>query len=121
MESLERFFKVDWLTGRNQYKCENCRKLCDASKRFLLNKLPEVLTIQLKRFTFTKNMNKINKFVKYETSMNLGKFCEKTMPAQYDLFGVVVHQGHSCNSGHYYSYVRHPSGNNWFIVKIWLI
>ncbi len=28
----------------------------------------------------------------------------------YDLFGVLVHLGHSVHSGHYYCFVRSPNG-----------
>ena len=28
----------------------------------------------------------------------------------YDLYGVLVHQGHSMHSGHYYCFVKAPNG-----------
>jgi|JI6StandDraft_1071083.scaffolds.fasta_scaffold04677_12 ubiquitin carboxyl-terminal hydrolase 36/42 len=73
-DSLEAFFKVDLLSGDNRYRCEKCKKLSNAHKRFLFHKLPQVLTIQLKRFT--NNLQKLDKTVRYEPAMNLTKYCD---------------------------------------------
>jgi hypothetical protein len=35
------------------------------------------------------------------------------------LYGVIVHDGYSASSGHYYSFVR--VGENWFMVTTYLI
>lgn len=62
-EGLSSYFKIYYLIGNNKYHCSSCKKSVDANKRFLLNKLPKILSIQLKRFTNT--LHKLNKFVQY--------------------------------------------------------
>jgi ubiquitin carboxyl-terminal hydrolase 36/42 len=105
---------VDLLSGDNRYRCQNCKKLSNAHKRFLFHRLPLVLTIQLKRFT--NSLSKINKFVRYDTMMNLAKYCDgQQKQTIYELFGVVVHEGSSAWSGHYYSFVQ-TSDLNWYKV-----
>jgi ubiquitin carboxyl-terminal hydrolase 14 len=37
----------------------------------------------------------------------------ETFTGQYELCGVVTHQGRSADSGHYMSYVRNAKNNNW--------
>lgn len=107
---------MDLLEGDNRYRCEKCRKLVQAHKRFLFHKLPQVLTIQLKRFT--NDLRKLDKFIKYEAAMNLTKYCDnQSKQVQYELFGVVVHEGRMAFSGHYYSYVQ-ASDLNWYKVRL---
>ena len=37
----------------------------------------------------------------------------------YDLYGVVIHQGATTNSGHYYAYCQGTSGK-WYDCNLWL-
>ena len=37
----------------------------------------------------------------------------KCREMKYELYGILVHSGHTCNSGHYYSFCKSPSGT-WF-------
>ncbi len=51
--------------------------------------------------------------VAYGTQLDLGPYLSR--PAApgahtYELYGVVVHEGGSVHSGHYYAYVRGPNG-----------
>lgn len=46
----------------------------------------------------------------YQQQLEQGGVNSKEM---YDLFGVVVHMGGGCRSGHYYSYCKDFQGN-WF-------
>jgi hypothetical protein len=63
--------------------------------------------VHLKRFdNFAR---KIKNFVQYEEYLDLSKFknnAKKSEVNKYRLCSVLVHQGNSSNSGHYYSYVR---------------
>ncbi len=44
--------------------------------------------------------------------LDLSPFMSKrpVVPAVYDLYGVLVHSGHSVHSGHYYCFVRSGTG-----------
>lgn len=106
---------MDHLTGDNRYRCDKCKRLSNATKRFLFHRLPQILTIQLKRFT--NNLRKLDKFVKYEPTMNLTKYCDSQQHQYlYELFGVVVHEGRSSSCGHYYAYVQ-AADLNWYNVR----
>lgn len=81
-----------------------------------------MLMIQLKRFEmgfgFTSmfSSSKIQKKVSYPKVLNINKFISKEVSGSdyvYDLASVVVHQGHSSKSGHYYSYVK-GSNKMWY-------
>jgi len=72
---------------------------------------PKILCVHLKRFTFTGQ--KINRHIAFETKLELGSFMSnnKNHPRlSYNLYGVLVHAGSSCHSGHYYCYVKSSDG-----------
>lgn len=52
-QAMSNFTQIDELRGSEKYKCEKCKRLVVARKQFTLDKCPEVLTVHLKRFTFT--------------------------------------------------------------------
>ncbi|KAJ1927722.1 hypothetical protein IWQ60_002694 [Tieghemiomyces parasiticus] len=118
--ALQTFTKPESLSGANKYKCEKCNMLVDARKQMTVYQTPEVLTVQLKRFSFGHSMfdGKINKHVDYPESLDLAPFISPSRRAaethtRYALYGVLVHSGGSCHSGHYYCYVKSPAGI-WF-------
>ena len=50
--------------------------------------------------------------VDFETELNIAPYMSnrRAGPQMYELFGVLVHAGHSVHSGHYYCFVRGPNG-----------
>ena len=48
----------------------------------------------------------------FETELNIAPYMSnrRAGPQMYELFGVLVHAGHSVHSGHYYCFVRGPNG-----------
>ena len=109
----------------------------------LLEELPRILTLQLKRFTFDVRLGtpkKINRHIPFTGTLTVssnymssalkqrraaatagdsGEIDEDVdVSAAYDLFAVVVHCGQTAAGGHYKSYVKlhnieHPDGC-WF-------
>lgn len=51
-ESLENYVKSDLLEGDNAYHCDQCNKKVAVRKRTCVKRLPQVLAIQLKRFSY---------------------------------------------------------------------
>ncbi|KAK3824548.1 MAG: hypothetical protein J3Q66DRAFT_278155 [Benniella sp.] len=99
------------LSKDNQYRCDKCKVLVDARKQMTIYDAPKILCIHLKRFTFTGQ--KINRHIAFETKLELGSFMSnnKNHPhLSYNLYGVLVHAGSSCHSGHYYCYVKSSDG-----------
>jgi ubiquitin carboxyl-terminal hydrolase 36/42 len=48
-QALELYFKKETLYPNSGYKCVRCKSVVQASKKFSLEKAPNVLIIQLKR------------------------------------------------------------------------
>ncbi|KAI9329381.1 hypothetical protein DFJ73DRAFT_648668, partial [Zopfochytrium polystomum] len=112
-KALSLFTQSELLHGDNKYKCSSCKKLVNAHKRMTILQPPAVLVLHLKRFDFPFSSygSKITKGIKYPLELNIQPFMYASKgPVNYSLYGVLVHAGHSCNSGHYYSYVKGPNG-----------
>lgn len=114
-EALYKFIKPETLDHENAYKCPKCKHKVRAQKRFTIYKAPNVLTLQLNRFDFNRQLSgKINRFIRYTEKINLRNYMSQRQgePILYHLYGVLVHSGYSSEHGHYYSFVKSPS-------KIW--
>ena len=112
-KALEKYIQPEILQQDNAYKCPKCKKKVPARKQFTVYRAPRVATFQLKRFDFSRMFGgKINKPVQYPETLNLRPYMstKNGPPVLYKLFGVLVHLGGSCNSGHYYCYVRNTNG-----------
>ena len=116
-KALRQFTKGEKLSIENAYKCARCKKKVAAVKQMVIQKAPTVLTIQLKRFDFfSKYGGKLNKHVEFPTDLDLAPLMTKSKrgkPIGYSLYAVLVHAGHSVQSGHYYAFVKSPSGS-WY-------
>ncbi|KAJ3347755.1 Ubiquitin carboxyl-terminal hydrolase 36 [Kappamyces sp. JEL0680] len=93
-----------------------CNGLRDAQKRFVFNLAPNVLMVQLKRFgMYGRFGSKVTRHVKFAEELSLEPFLsEESLQRggnyRYRLVGILMHAGNTCNSGHYYSYVRLSNG-----------
>jgi uncharacterized UBP type Zn finger protein len=83
--------------------------------------VPQVLCIQLSRFSFDYSRGvplKHNHRVAFEQVMDLAKYTETPAVAcKYRLRGVLVHLGPSANQGHYYSIIRSDEGDGSTFLK----
>lgn len=78
--------------------------------------MPRVLIIHLKRFD---NIGKkIKKYISYESSLDLSNLVSdnKRESHKYNLISMVIHEGYSTNSGHYYCYVKNSNGL-WYCIN----
>eukprot|EP00118_Oscarella_pearsei_P005229 m.23746 g.23746 ORF g.23746 m.23746 type:complete len:914 (+) comp28525_c0_seq1:105-2846(+) len=118
-KALEKYIQPEILDGCNKYFCSKCKQKVKAQKRLTVHRPPHVLTIQFKRFEFSSMFGfKIGKEVKFEDTLDLRPFLSnRNGPKElYQLNAVLVHSGYSCNSGHYYCYVKSPAGY-WFCMN----
>ncbi|KAJ7072734.1 hypothetical protein C8F01DRAFT_972368, partial [Mycena amicta] len=107
--ALAKFTAIDTLSGANKYKCEKCKKLVIAEKRFSVHEAPMVLTVHLKRFT--PMGRKLKHLIKYEERLSLKPYMsDGNHGPNYSLYGVICHAGSGPNSGHYYAFVKSGSG-----------
>ncbi|KAF9921285.1 ubiquitin-specific protease doa4 [Linnemannia zychae] len=118
---LEAFVASELMEGDNAWHCPNCKKPRKATKQLTISRVPDVLLIQLKRFSSDGPFkNKIKAMVQYPTeNLDLTKYLPKrpssqrpAEPALYNLYAVSNHSG-EVSSGHYTACVRDAASNNW--------
>ncbi|KAG6844353.1 hypothetical protein H0H87_007578 [Tephrocybe sp. NHM501043] len=90
-----------------------------ASMQHLLEALPPVLVVHLKRFCYDKDVGgvvKVGKAVQWGEELEIGgdvmaPTLRKAPTARYKLFGALYHHGQSASGGHYTLDVLHPGRN----------
>ncbi|KAG7472315.1 hypothetical protein MATL_G00107420 [Megalops atlanticus] len=118
-QCLNLFTKPEVLAPEEAWYCPKCQQHREASKQLMLWRLPNVLIIQLKRFSFRSFIwrDKINDMVEFPVrNLDLSKFCigqkdDVQQPPIYDLYAVINHYG-GMIGGHYTAYARLPSDKN---------
>lgn len=106
---LSTFCREEILDANNKYFCVRCQKKVLATKQFSIRSCPPILTIHLKRFT--NQLRKDTRPVAYPQELDLSQYCGH--PTKYKLYAVLVHQGATVHSGHYYAFVQ--AGNQlWY-------
>lgn len=114
-DCLRRYCAPEYLSGKDQYYCERCKKKNDCEKRMVFKELPEILCIHLKRFRFdnaygwfagSKNSRVVNFPV--TSHLDMSQFMEEVpnQPTEYRLIGLIQHIG-SMGGGHYIAYCQH--------------
>jgi len=102
----------------NQYNCENCKTLTDATKRITIWKSPKYLIISLKRFDYSRNI-KLDRLIHFPIiNLDISNYVDgyATKKYIYNLIGVGNHIGMGLNGlrgGHYTSYIKKPD-NKWY-------
>lgn len=114
-KALKLFTAVEVLDGGNKYKCPRQNKAVRAEKRITIESSPNVLVLQLKRFEFSFSGRKVSKPVAFTEVLDLSPYLSNKPhePLVYDLYGVLVHQGHSMHSGHYFCFIKSSGGSEW--------
>lgn len=112
-KALQRFCRKEILDVSNQYRCDKCKKLSQAHKQFTIFSVPNVAVLHLKRFDHFGN--KINRHIQFPENIELNSFMSRRSEKdqeifKYSLYGVLVHMGGSVHSGHYYCFIKSPSG-----------
>lgn len=99
-ESLKYYFQEEEIN--DTWKCEKCGKRSSKVRRQIsITRTPNVLMIELKRFSVFPKRSKIQNGVQYPETLELGSFCSKdTNGTKYQLKSLIVHEG-SINGGHY--------------------
>lgn len=102
-EGLDAYFSRERLDGEEAYKCEQCHKRVAATKKFSLEKPPNVLCVQLKRFGNMGGKN--SKSITIHHTLDLTRFHYNSASGgkklRYRLVSLVSHIGSSSSCGHY--------------------
>ncbi|KAG0254701.1 ubiquitin-specific protease doa4 [Mortierella polycephala] len=113
LSCLNAFVEPEVMDGDNAWNCPNCKKPRKATKQLTISRVPDVLMIQLKRFSSDGPFkNKIKAMVQYPIqNLDLTKYLPKRQSngaaesAIFDLYAVSNHSGES-EHGYTLFYVR---------------
>lgn len=116
-DALFEFTKDELLTEDNAFFCQRCRKKQSVTKGLRLATAPSILVVHLKRFAFNDygRLVRLHKRIEFPQRLEIGDYMSnlnKARPPAYELVGVLVHQGQTCASGHYLSFVK--KNGEWF-------
>lgn len=122
-EALDRFASVESLEGVTDTKTSFG---VAASKHMTLERLPRVLILHLKRFSFDEKSQKISDHITFGVNLVLDPSLvspnlQKTSQRKYklssgndnrvDLLSVITHHGEKTSNGHYTCDIRQKNGN----------
>ncbi|XP_019629435.1 PREDICTED: ubiquitin carboxyl-terminal hydrolase 10-like isoform X1 [Branchiostoma belcheri] len=119
-DALEAMVTKETIHG---YTCSKTKQEVEASRRMMIEDLPPVLVLHLKRFVYDKTggSQKVQKRVDFNIELDINK--ELLSPAvknklhqgqrTYRLFAVVYHHGKNATGGHYTTDVFHVGINGW--------
>lgn len=115
---LDAFLKDEPLGPEDMWFCPGCKKHQQATKKLDLWRLPEILVIHLKRFSYSRFMkNKLDTFVDFpihdlDLSQHIAYKTQQPSP-RYSLYAISNHYG-NMGGGHYTAYAYHEEANRWY-------
>ncbi|KAF3440684.1 hypothetical protein FNV43_RR18968 [Rhamnella rubrinervis] len=114
---LEAFLKEEPLGPEDMWYCPGCKQHQQASKKLDLWRLPEILVIHLKRFSYSRFLkNKLETYVEFPVDdLDLSSYIAHRNDQscnRYMLYAVSNHYG-SMGGGHYTAFVHH-GGDRWY-------
>ncbi|KAI7982500.1 Ubiquitin carboxyl-terminal hydrolase 5 [Camellia lanceoleosa] len=115
---LEAFLREEPLVPEDMWHCPQCNERRQASKKLDLWRLPEVLVIHLKRFSYSRSMkNKLETFINFPVhDFDLTNYiANKKNPRRqlYELYALTNHYG-GMGSGHYTAHIKLLDENRWY-------
>ncbi|KAJ0820588.1 putative ubiquitinyl hydrolase 1 [Helianthus annuus] len=115
---LEAFLREEPLVPEDMWFCPQCKERRQASKKLDLWRLPEVLVIHLKRFSYSRSMkHKLETFVNFPIhDFDLTNYIANKNNSSrqvYDLYALTNHYG-SMGSGHYTAHIKLIDENRWY-------
>ncbi|XP_076078231.1 ubiquitin carboxyl-terminal hydrolase 15-like isoform X1 [Mytilus galloprovincialis] len=116
-DCLDLFTKEEQLGENDLWYCPRCKKHQQATKKFDLWSLPDVLIIHLKRFSYNRYFrDKIDVMVECPPrGLNMNKYMINNNhgAAKYDLIAVSNHYG-GLGGGHYTAYGKNKENSEWY-------
>ncbi|KAG2549741.1 hypothetical protein PVAP13_9KG261500 [Panicum virgatum] len=134
MDELPEVFKPGFLSKKTRQEAVNLFSCLDAflkeeplgpddmwqaSKKLDLWRLPEILVVHLKRFSYSRYMkNKLDTFVNFPIhDLNMSKYVKQMsrgdQQPMYELYAVINHYG-GLGGGHYSAYAKLVEEDNWY-------
>ncbi|KAL7124612.1 hypothetical protein ABFS83_14G060800 [Erythranthe nasuta] len=115
---LEGFLREEPLVPEDMWYCPQCEERRQASKKLDLWRLPEVLVIHLKRFSYSRSMkHKLDTYVNFPLhDFDLTNYVankNNTCRQIYELYALTNHYG-GMGSGHYTAHIKLTDENRWY-------
>jgi len=117
-ECVNLFTTTEKLGPEDPWYCSQCKDFRQATKKFDLWKLPKIVVVHLKRFSYKNRYfrEKLETLVDYpikglDFSKHIQGPCDQS--PVYDLFAVSNHYG-SLGGGHYTAYAKNKNTNKWY-------
>jgi len=108
---MSHYFRRERLEGDNAYKCDKCKGKVPATKKFSIERAPNVLCIQLKRFGLMGG--KMSKHINFSRQLNLNRFLFNPTSngyVTYKFVSLINHMGPSQHCGHYTAIAEASNG-----------
>ncbi|CAG5871128.1 ubiquitin carboxyl-terminal hydrolase 2-like isoform 1-T2 [Menidia menidia] len=115
-DCLRLFTKEDVLDGEERPKCDRCKVRRKFTKRFTIQKFPQILVLHLKRFTDSNiRSSKLSTFVNFPLKdLDLREFAAEGSDCPvYNLYAVSNHTGNTLG-GHYTAYCKNLVLGEWY-------
>ncbi|KAI7870840.1 hypothetical protein BDF14DRAFT_1770291 [Spinellus fusiger] len=122
-DCLDEFTKEEQLGEEDLWFCPSCKKHQQATKKFDLWRMPEILVVHLKRFSHSRTWrDKIDAFIDFptqgldltdrvlDTTVNQATDQDRLL---YDLYAVDNHYG-GMGGGHYTAYAQNEKDHAWY-------
>ncbi|KAI4372132.1 hypothetical protein MLD38_010403 [Melastoma candidum] len=114
---LDAFLKEEPLGPDDMWYCPSCKEHRQATKKLDLWKLPDILVVHLKRFSYSRYLkNKLDTFVNFPIhNLDLSKYIksEDEHSYMYELYAISNHYG-GLGGGHYTAYAKLIDDNRWY-------
>ncbi|KAF7494757.1 Ubiquitin carboxyl-terminal hydrolase 8 [Sarcoptes scabiei] len=105
------FLRRERISNEAEWQCQECKQKRDAEKCTIIWRLPQILIIHLKRFTYDGMWRqKISTFVDFPLDNLIIEAQNGQKNQSYSLYSVVNHFG-SLEGGHYVAYSRNKDEN----------
>ncbi|XP_077448981.1 ubiquitin carboxyl-terminal hydrolase 2-like [Stigmatopora argus] len=115
-DCLRLFTKEDVLDGDERPTCDRCKTRQKCTKRFSVQKFPQILVLHLKRFSDSNvRASKLSTYVDFPLKeLDLKEFAsEGGDRALYHLYAVSNHWGNTLG-GHYTAYCKNATVGEWY-------
>ncbi|MED6267044.1 Ubiquitin carboxyl-terminal hydrolase 2 [Characodon lateralis] len=115
-DCLKLFTREDVLEGEERPTCNKCKARRKCTKRFIIQRFPQVLVLHLKRFSDMKiRASKLSTYVDFPLKdLDLREFSAVSSERPvYNLYAVSNHAGNTLG-GHYTAYCRNPVLGEWY-------
>uniref|UniRef100_A0A669CNV0 Ubiquitin carboxyl-terminal hydrolase n=1 Tax=Oreochromis niloticus TaxID=8128 RepID=A0A669CNV0_ORENI len=115
-DCLRLFTKEDVLDGEERPTCTKCKARRKCTKRFSIQKFPQILVLHLKRFSDSNvRASKLSTYVNFPLKdLDLREFAsEPSERPVYNLYAVSNHSGNALG-GHYTAYCKNPALGEWY-------